>query len=107
MLEVKPDIKDAEREEIVQTLKDTMVKKSGSRIMPEFVVGITMSCTIYSGLSPTMYLYMYIMKHCQEQFTLYISTACMFCSCWIHIESRSIVVPLEYKCVIITTKVLN
>ena len=38
MLEVKPDIKDNEREEIVQTLKDTMVNKSGSRIMPEFVV---------------------------------------------------------------------
>ena len=30
VLEVKPDIKDAECEEIVQTLKDTMVNKSGS-----------------------------------------------------------------------------
>lgn len=35
VLEVKPDIKNFEREEIVKTVKDTMVCKS---IMPEFVV---------------------------------------------------------------------
>ena len=74
MLEVKPDIKDAEREEIVQTLKDTMVNKSGSRIMPEFVVGIYMYNYVMYCLQcfvPPMCLYMYIMKHCQEHFTLY------------------------------------
>ena len=63
MLEVKPDIKDAEREEIVQTLKDTMVNKSGSRIMPEFVVGIYMYNYVMYCLQcfvPPMCLYMYI-----------------------------------------------
>ena len=41
VLKVKSDVKDAEREEIVQTLKDTMVSKSGSQIKPEIVVRIS------------------------------------------------------------------